>query len=287
MGHWRRLLCAPIKLIAEHLIKFLVCIASFPHQTLAEDIGHGTYFLAGLSPDYAVVAIDSRELEVGVPNDRYCKIRPLSRNAFFFSRGVTSATDNNTHDKIFDARDIAHSVYVQFGIGSTRFDEMAQAWAERVLSIYRTKPSEFANYAVQNIMVGGFFVGLDESGTIKYSSQRIVLQPYGFPQFINSAEPKPVGSTNPEEGPTYASGYFEIVREFMSGNRTERAKAVIDNLGTLPSGPDRVAAIYAAIVNSVAKWSGEIGIGGDIAAIILERGQDWRWYHRPDFCPQY
>jgi hypothetical protein len=36
----------------------------------------------------------------------------------------------------------------------------------------------------------------------------------------------------------------------------------------------------------VRDWSGDVGIGGDIATVILERGQKWRWFHRPSFCPE-
>ena len=83
----------------------------------AQTVLHGTYYLAAVGQKYVAVAIDSREREGFVTNDRYCKIQPLSRKAFFFAAGITSARENNTSLPLFDARDIAQKVYGQFATG--------------------------------------------------------------------------------------------------------------------------------------------------------------------------
>ena len=75
------------KFIAKHLIRALFLVGGLAHPAVAQIVEHGTYFLAGFSTEYVVVAIDSRELSGAQVNDRYCKIRPLSSNAFFFATG--------------------------------------------------------------------------------------------------------------------------------------------------------------------------------------------------------
>jgi hypothetical protein len=279
-----------IKLVTQFLVKTLFFIAISFHPAAAQTIQHGTFFVAGFSADYAVVAIDSRETTtVGnnrSTNDRYCKIQPLFHNAFFFARGITSATDSQTQANIFDARDLAHSLYVQFGLGTTKFSELADTWATQMVAIYNTKPDEFARGAVQNIMADGFFVGLDQSGNIGFGGQIIKYNPLGFPRFVHNPEPRPAILSDPADSPIYVSGYFEIVREFMRGSPTKRAADVIAKIGPLQYTPDSVAALYSAIVKAVGDWTKEPGIGGDTATIILERGRSWRWYHRPDFCPE-
>lgn len=75
------------------------------------------------------------------------------------------------------------------------------------------------------------------------------------------------------------------MREFFDGGRTGRAKKLVSELGD-NKGPDADAARYSAYVAAVRDWSGDNGIGGEIAVTILERGKSWRWFHRPDFCPE-
>jgi hypothetical protein len=278
--------CKFVQFVAKHFVEIFLCIAALPIPAAAQIVQHGTYFVAGFSPDYAVVAIDSREWKGSVHTDRYCKIRPLSRRAFFFGRGATSATDNATGANIFDARDVAHSVYLQFGVGTTKFDQIAEKWAIQIKQIYETKPTEYALSAVDSIMTDGFFVGFDANDAVAFGGQRISYQSFAIPQFVNSPEPKPKIQVDPATAPTYSAGFFEIIGEFTGGGETQRAKKAIAKLGVIPAGPDGVADRYSAYVAAVRDWSGDPGIGGDIAAVILQRGHDLRWFHRPDFCPE-
>ncbi len=274
-----------IKLVAEHFVKISFFVALIVCPAAAQIIKHGTYFVAGFSKDYAVVAIDSREMLGGVANNQYCKIRPLSHNAFFFARGTTSAIDNATQAVIFDARDIAHNIYVQFGIGTTKFSALAETWAAKIISIYNTKPAEYGRGAVHDIMADGFFVGIDEEGNIGFAAQTILYRPLEYPQFKNFPQPIVFKDDLSDIPPPYAGGYFNLLGEFSNGGETPRAKEVIARFGTYPAGPDGVAARYSAYIAAVRNWSRDDGIGGDIAAVILERGKDLRWFHRPDFCP--
>jgi hypothetical protein len=275
--------------LSKRLAKKIAALALFAVTFLpaahAQVLGHGTYFVAGFFPDFAVVAIDSRELSGRLVDDHYCKIRPLSRDAFFFARGATSATNILTGASVFDARDIARDTYAKPGSSTTGLVERAADWANQIVHFYNTRPVEFGRSAVQTIMADGFFVGLDAHGDIGFARQTIRYRPTGSPKFTLAAEPRRALSTDPAREPTYVSGYFDIIREFKKGHETERAKNIVDRLGAFDGEPDAVAARYSAYVAAVRDWSGERGIGGEVATIILERGKGWRWFHRPPFCP--
>jgi hypothetical protein len=81
---------------------------------------------------------------------------------------------------------------------------------------------------------------------------------------------------------------FDIVQEFVRDQQSERAKKIIEDNGwaTIGQGPDAQAVRLSNMVAAVRDWSGNTMIGGDIATIILEQGKTWRWFHRPDFCPE-
>jgi hypothetical protein len=259
--------------------KFLFAVAAFLNPCAA----HATYFVAGFSAEYAVVAIDSRMLLDQTVSDHYCKIRPLSKNAFFFARGSTSAFDDEEKKNVFDARDIAQGVFTRLGSDASTA-ELAQVWAEQIKFIYEKRPIEFSRSAVDGLMTDGFFVGMDAGGKVTFSGQSIRYQQRDKARFF--ARPEPVVFSDPSAGPRYVSGYQDLLREFRNGGKTKRAKMVLSRLDPAQRGPDAVAARYSAFVGAVRDWTGDQGIGGDIATIILERGKGWRWFHRPDFCPE-
>ena len=252
----------------------------------AQVIQHGTYFVAALNADFAVVAIDSRQSTGVVTNDRYCKIVPLSRNAFFFARGITSAIDNTTHASIFDAREIARQAYREFGVGATKLDELSQLWARRMMEVYNTRPSEFGSNAVGGIMAEGVFVGVGADGMIAYGSRIIRYAQLPGAPFEIAQGPDDALPRDPSQAAIYPGGHRELIDEFSSGGQTERAKKAIAHLGPFQPGPDFAAARVEAYVSAVREWSGDRDIGGQIAVITLERGQGLRWVKRPDFCPE-
>jgi hypothetical protein len=273
-----------MEFVLKQLITLFVSVALIHDPTIAQIIEHGTYFTAGSTSRYAVVAIDSRQMRGGIIDDQYCKIQVLSSKAFFFARGTTSASDNNI--SLFDAREVARSVFVEFGAGTTRFAEMAAAWAARVKAIYDSRPDEFGRFAINGIMADGFFVGVDANGDITMEGQRISYQPFGLQKFVTIPQPKPNGPPVIPYLPTYVSGYFEIMNEFRNGGTTERARKISAEFGASQDEPDSIATRYSAYVKAVRDWAGDPGIGGDIATIILERESGIRWFHRPDFCPE-
>src|ERR1700694_5953004 len=124
----------------KRLARILLFAAMFSRAADAQDVSHGTFFLFGISTDFAVVAIDSRgTIETRSRNridDRFCKIRPLSRNAFFFFAGVGMLFRGGTGNVTFDTRDVAKDVYA--GSGNSRdFGGLAEKWALRTESAFR------------------------------------------------------------------------------------------------------------------------------------------------------
>jgi len=67
--------------------------------------------------------------------------------------------------------------------------------------------------------------------------------------------------------------------------RIVRMRIIAGTTGRKP-GPDTDATRYSSYVAAVRDWSGGKDIGGEVATIIVERGKGWRWFHRPDFCPE-
>ena len=270
----------------KYAIRILLFSCPLSWSADAQVVQHGTHFVAALNADFAAVAIDSRQSTGVVTNDRYCKIVPLSRNAFFFARGITSAIDNTTHASIYDAREIARQAYREFGIGTTRLDELSQLWARRMVEVYNTKPTEFGSNAVGGVMAEGVFVGVGADGMIAYGSRIIryaqrTVAPFEIGQGPDDALPR-----DASQSAIYPGGYRELIEEFLSGGQTERAKKATAHLGPFRPGPDFAAAKVEVYVTAVRNWSGDRGIGGEIAVIVLERGQDLRWVKRPDFCPE-
>jgi hypothetical protein len=103
-----------IKLILQHLIKIVFVVAA-NSIAYGQTIGHGTYFIADVFPDYAVVAIDSRLVRSSAfgfrdVNDSFCKIHLLSKDAVFFATGSVTANDIKGNF-LFDARKVAQAAF--------------------------------------------------------------------------------------------------------------------------------------------------------------------------------
>lgn len=276
-----RLLCRFTRL--KHIVKVAVAVASLCQPAGAQIIRHGTYFVAGFFTDYGVVSIDSRERGKAGINDQSCKIVLLSKDSFFFVQGVGSGSDMSGN-VVFDVRDIARSIYGQFGVGTPNYSLLAQTWASRMAAIYNSSPGSFAPSVVQGHIGDGFFVGIDTDGGVSFAGESVTYEPFRFPPFDIAPEPNPVNG--PFGAPTYVSGYPEIIREFKTGEETERAKQALSAVDVSLPIPDIIAARYSIYAASVRDWAGNNGIGGDIATIIIERGKGWRWFHRPTFCPE-
>jgi hypothetical protein len=253
------------------------------HAGAAAQLLHGTYFLAGITTEFAVVAIDSRESVAGVDNgtvsDRYCKIRTLSDRVVFFATGKTVATSARSGAIIFDAREIAQRSFEYFT--GDNFDELANRWARQMIAFYASHADSVASVA-NEIVAEGLFIGTTSLNAIAGFRATIFRRPDRPEGFVYHGEkivPGPPGNAR-----LLNNGHFEILEELFGKHQSYRAKRIMAGTAGWPPGPDTDASRYTSYVAAIRDWSGDEGIGGEVATIILERGKNWRWFRRPDFC---
>lgn len=81
----------------------------------------------------------------------------------------------------------------------------------------------------------------------------------------------------------------DILREFATGGATDWAKNALRllDLETRDKGPTASLALRYETMVTVAGQSGDPHIGGETAVMTMDRNDPvWRWFHRPDSCPQ-
>jgi hypothetical protein len=271
--------------LSKHFVKLLVLTAAL-HGAAAEEFLHGTYFLAGISSEYAVVAIDSREsfpASVDIPaNDRYCKIRALSHDVIFFASGTTSGLNASTGSIVFDARDVAQHAFEYFT--GDNFDDLANKWATEMEAIYMRLSNSLPIPVINETIARGIFIGTNSHGEIVADDVTMFSRPELLTRFAFRLEHVVPGRSG--NMPILNNGHYEIMDEFYDRGQTDRAKRIIAGTTGWKPGPDTDATRYSSYVAAVRDWSGDNDIGGEVATIILERGKGWRWFHRPDFCPE-
>jgi hypothetical protein len=278
-------------LIAKRSAIILLLAAPMSHAAAAQEFSHGTFFIFALSSDYAVVAIDSREtIRVKSMKDRFndaiCKIRPLAPNAFFFSAGLDRIFNELNEREVVDVRNIASDAYANAG-RPPNFEDLANKWATWTEASIRHAREFMSPQALKDPMSKGYFVGTKDNGeltadaaTIHYQADSAALFSHTPESFVPTAKPH---LDQPADKPL-----IDIESEFANGGQSERAKKVMQDIGwaTAGNGADATASRVSTLVTAVRDWSGNDNIGGDIATIILERSQPWRWFHRPVFCPE-
>jgi hypothetical protein len=138
--------------------------------------------------------------------------------------------------------------------------------------------------AVNETIARGFFIGTNIHNEITASAATIFSRGELLTRFAFRIERVVPGPT--DHMPILNNGHFAIMEEFYDGGQTDRAKNIIAETAGWKPGPDTDASRYSSYVAAVRDWSGDSDIGGEVATVILERGKGWRWFHRPDFCPE-
>jgi hypothetical protein len=243
-------------------------------------IWDGTYFFVQTDGDFATVSIDSRRgirndvTGAITPDDEYCKITILDDYTIFFGAGLSYIANE------FDAFNLAidKSKHQRSPIDLRKLaTEWATEGTRRIQHAYPTDADAIDALRPDGIMFDGVFVGHTKDGAV--SVINAIIKKNSDNSFDYTVAAIPTLSV---------TGYFEIFSEFFPTVSSDRAQALASSNPALQtsSSVEYQAARNAMIVAAVRDWSQDPLIGGDIATIILERGQKWRCYHRPDFCPE-
>ena len=247
----------------------------------------GTYYIAIFSDDFAIVSIDSRTTDPlrpeVPPNDKYCKIVPLSDDLIFFSTGLVAAKEDNR--VMLDAAEAAREVYATAS-HPTDLGELIDRWDIHIRPSY-TKMimmhPEIADIFSKKPIIDGLFIGISRSNRMALAQAELTYTTDGqINTHLNYHEPAGNGIE------IFHGGHPEIIEELDRG-MTGRARAKIAKMKARQaraSGVDVLADKSSMAVKAVMDWSNDPTIGGDIASIIIERGKKWRWFSRPTFCTE-
>jgi hypothetical protein len=254
-------------------------IAHYHNIPEGRSYSQASYYVAEVSEDFIVVAMDSRSTPVtggGPPSDEYCKITPLSDDVIFFESGYIS------RPYVFDAKEMAIETYIS-SPSNRYFAQMLTVRGGKLLEIYKILDENIPSLRIYfdgKPWLDGFLGGVNGNGKIELDWIDISLSPLtGFSVIQNTIR----------AGYLVHGGHVEIISEFDHGGKTERAKTLLEKISA--DGSDKSLAEKSAIkgqafVEAVRDCSGDITIGGEVAVLILERGKKWRWFKRPTFCPE-
>jgi hypothetical protein len=239
-----------------------------------------------LGSNYLALAIDSRRTEDSPAGhfifDDQCKIVPLSNRDVFIAEGIISSADRRA--QVFDGFRIAAESYQQT-TPSSDLRSVATLWADTVkvpLSALYQFYSTLFDKRHDNEIVVGYFLGFDNSDTLAAFAAKVLHDKASnsFSTHIQSIPQNAYTMLGPEV----------LVDEFMAGI-TPRARAVRQRMNSEFPGKsqeEQQMIRLQFLVQTIPLWANDPGSGGDIAQMIFEaKTQGWRWFHRPDFCPEH
>jgi hypothetical protein len=246
----------------------------------------GTFFLFQRTNDYLVVAIDSRYIrsESGrrVLTDDTCKIRLLDDRTIFFLFGMKSW--GYLGGPVFDAYDEAQREFN--ALGNSDLSAVARSWGagqRRSLEKWHLENADAADVVARmtqaRYLMRGYFAMSSSRSVAMYG---IGVLPTGTQQAPFFTDPvfEAVGVTG------RTSGHADLVNEILAG-RTSRAELVRNEIAKksvdLPE-IEQAAVKLQVMAAAILRWAGDDTIGGDVAVVVLERGQPAHWLHKPAHC---
>lgn len=249
----------------------------------AEKLSHGTFYAAFLSKEFVSVAIESRQVTSQAVDDEFCKIVELDSTNLFYV-GMLSRMDDSFRGLLFDSFDLARAAYA--ASETKRPEIVAEHWAglaKAALGAWSAGRVPLIPQALRRRLAIGNFAGFAENGdvvlytvTMSSSDGRAISYKTEVHQGTD-----PAGLT--------AIGNNEITAHFVPWDEEatrlvnrERGKQVV-RAGSVA---DENALGAVAIVQSMIDSNQQASIGGTVASVILERGNQARWFRRPAFCGQ-
>jgi hypothetical protein len=268
----------------NYLVQCFVSYASCISSAMA-GVSHGTYFAFYLSDSYLAIAIESRR-RIDTPDgkttfvDDQCKIFPLGSQAVFIAEGIMSNSDPRA--PLFDIFPIALESYVE---ASPKNDLLnaADLWAAKMvrhISALYPIYKDLLDRRHGGEIVIGYFLGMDTDGKPAAVAAK-VRHTTNSPIFFPGVSRLPNGYT--------MGGPIELVQEFLAGasERAKEAQRRIESEARGKSDAERRMIELKVLVEMIPTWIADPGSGGDIAQLIFEvQSPRWRWFHRPEFCPE-
>jgi hypothetical protein len=249
------------------------------------DFSYGAYFAFSLTNDYLVVAIDSRrqtDTDKGtVMTDDQCKIAPLGDQGVFVATGLTASTDARVEP--FNVFALATAAYKRTAQPAS-LEKVATAWGDdlrsRLEALYPLYPKMFDQDYIGDVTFG-YFLGFDADGALGGTLAEVSHRDAGK-TFAADIGPIPKPATS-------MTGHREEVRELLQ-DISERAGIAVRQLMKESAGKskaEREMIRMKLVVETVPGWAGDNTAGGDIAQVIFDaKTHQWRWYHRPTYCPE-
>ena len=247
----------------------IVVLILIEAQSVAKErlpIVHGTFFSLIRSDDFIAVSIDSRTVNdrTGIRDDTVCKIVPLNKRLFFFSVGFSGHEDQRT-------RNIVHQTYVQVQQSPNLFIDLPEAFLARIFNVVTPLfrpllPGETAPPIIQ-----GYFAGADSGNNLQVVEIEV-------DRGLMGAVKLPIKFRTDQ---TFHALVRRAISEEFVDKPNERVLALKRDIAAqfgASSAPEQAAASVAATVQAIINSGSSKFIGGAAAAVILERGQDFRWY---------
>jgi hypothetical protein len=271
---------------ARHLLKLIGVTTALLWAGMATaDVRHGTYFAFIQLRDYSAVAIDSRIISGGNPSDDMCKLFPLSEHVIFFSAGVYDGR-NPERNVIFSPHVTAKEI---FDLSTRRsMSDIAEQWAHTIaeqIKVFYASNHEIVDHNEDGFITRGIFAGESENQDF-VAYQSTITRTY-------TGEAIDLGFTKERipNGYFLGLGHPEVVQPILHKGPEEWARKIHDRILAQTAGitghPEEAATWVSAVTQAVIDRAGDPRIGGQVASIILQRGHNWRWFQRPDFCPQH
>lgn len=241
-------------------------------------VKRGTFITYQMLSEFAVVGADSISVD---DNDRpfnYCKIIPLSDHMMFFSSGLGEA-ENKPGQKVFDINDSARRAFIQSGlandpaiIGDIFSKQTLSELSEITTRTRATMETGNNGLVFQASFVGGSQVLSEANIIARWKTNRYNME-------VTRYEPPQNSNT----------GYQDLLRTHMDASDTKAIQTIVDRLKTtadLPAFEDDTAAVIERMVRTVISYSDNKLIGGEPVVAILDEIKGFRWFRRPEFCPE-
>ena len=239
---------------------------------------HGSFFGMFLGSEFAIIAIDSREVDTTASGPSYrddrCELLPLSPDTIFFAQGIAINSDPLVAK--FNAFATAQESYSAGDLVGT-----ANAWAEKLVATFQELYPFYPRVLDRNNegdIINGYFVGFDVENRL-LALEATIKHRIGDFSFVirHLSDPYTFGS------------HPEVKDEFFYGEtpRAIEAREPSQQNAEDQSEEINVAKKLHSLVEIVPKWTGDPTVGGETAEVIFEvQTKRWRWYSRPSFCSE-